>query len=436
MIKIAKEYGVDAIHPGYGFLAESWRFAELCEKNGIKFIGPKADTLKKFEDKVEAKMIAERLGAPTLSASGEIKDEEELWKKFNEMEAPVILKARRGGGGMGIRVLDSNITREGLSKVVEGIQKQMSIGFSDAEFFLERYLPEARHIEFQVLGDGTDAVHLGERDCTIQRRFQKLLEETPSPYINDEQRKKMGDWAVRICKALEYEGSATVEFLVDKAGDFYFMEINPRIQVEHTITEAVTGIDIVEQQIRISRGEKLSFVQEDIKNTGCAIEVRINAEDPQKNFSPNPGRINKYISCGGQGVCVHSFLHDGQEIFPFFDSLVAKVVVYSKDRDSAIIKLKGALDEIVIEGVPTTIPFFSALLEDKDFLKGDYHTNFVEKSEILKRVKGCPPCFGQKEGLDESVVAEIVCQAHDELKKGGKQFVSKWVMTGRLKMMN
>ncbi|MDD5098380.1 MAG: biotin carboxylase N-terminal domain-containing protein [Candidatus Pacebacteria bacterium] len=441
IIDIAKKNKADAIHPGYGFLAENWKFAFLCHKNKIKFIGPHYNTLKKFEDKVEAKKIAKKLGISTLPASdNSIRTKKELIKWAKIIKPPFIIKAQRGGGGMGIRVIEGQMSTADLLTTTLDIQRQMSSGFSDVDFFLEKYLPNARHIEFQILGDGKNIVHLGERDCTIQRRFQKLVEETPSAFINQKQREEMGKCAIKIGKALKYEGAATVEFLMDSDKNFYFMEVNPRIQVEHTITEAVTHIDIVKEQIKIAEGQKLSFNQEDIINNGWAIEVRINAEDSQRNFTPTPGTIKKYVPCGGQGVFLHSFLHDGQEIYPFFDSMISKIVAYGKTRNEAIEKLKGALDEIIIEGVSTTIPFFKLVLRNKDFLNNNYYTNFIEKNGLLKELI-CLPLSDNKfikninQEMTEEEIAKLAYEMYLQIKKEKTKQISKWTMSQRLKMI-
>jgi acetyl-CoA carboxylase, biotin carboxylase subunit len=444
IIGLAKEHKVDAIHPGYGFLSENWKFAQLCERNKIKFIGPRSGTLRKFEDKIEAKKIAKKLGIPTLPASEKpIKTKRQLFASAEKIKPPFILKAQRGGGGMGIRIIDDQIASSDLLAITLDIQKQMASGFSDIDFFLERYLPEARHIEFQILGDGKKTVHLGERDCTIQRRFQKLLEEAPSPYITEKERKEMGNWAVKICQALKYEGAATVEFIMDTSSRrFYFMEVNPRIQVEHPVTEAITGIDIVEQQIKIAQGEKISFPQEDITFNGWAIEARINAEDPQKNFQPNPGKIVSYFPSGGQGVFLHSFLHQGQEVYPFFDSLLAKVISHGKDRKDAIKKMKRALEELIIEGVETTIPFFKMVLKNKEFLKGEFNTDFIERSGILRDMI-IKPYLKKKiskaliDELTEEELAELIFHIYKNIKEEARpeKPSSGWVNYERFKMI-
>jgi acetyl-CoA carboxylase biotin carboxylase subunit len=355
------------------------------------------------------------------------------------------LKAQRGGGGIGIRVVNGQINFEEMMALSLGVQKQMAGAFSDMDFFLEKYLPEAKHIEFQVLGDGKNYIHLGERECSVQRRFQKLLEEAPSSFLDDNLRQEMGGWACRICREVHYHGAATIEFLVGKDKQYYFMEINPRIQVEHPVTEAITGIDIVEQQIRVARSERLAFSQESILINGWAIEARVNAEDSQRNFMPSPGTVSKYIAPGGQGVFVHSFLQDGQEIYPYFDSLLAKIIATGKNRKEAIGKLKRALGETVIEGVATTIPFFQMLLDNQDFISGNFYTNFIEKSGIAKELMIRPylakkiACNGAHL-VNEEIVADLVRQIFQQMKKEHiasgitTQAVSKWVLADRAKM--
>jgi len=356
-----------------------------------------------------------------------------------------VLKAQRGGGGIGIRIINGEISFGDLVTISLGVQRQMATAFSDIDFFLEKYLPEVKHVEFQIIGDGRNVVHLGERECSVQRRFQKLLEEAPSAFLDADLRNKMGAWAVKIGRELHYQGAATVEFLVDKEKNLYFMEVNPRIQVEHPVTEAITGVDIVEQQIRVAQGQNIGFSQEDVYFNGWAIEARVNAEDPQKGFQPSPGRVVKYIPPGGQGVFVHSFLQEGQEIYPYFDSLLAKVIATGKTRKEAIGKLKRALGETVIDGVATTIPFFKMLLEKEEFVSGDYYTNFIEKSGIVKELslkpylqKKCSSDLIAK--LEEKEVAEIVFNIYQGLSKHGGQelsdrSVSKWAFAERMRML-
>jgi len=442
IIEIAKEAKADAIHPGYGFLSENWKFAELCQKNKIKFIGPSPKILKIFEDKIEAKKFAKLAGLPTLPAStGSIKTQKDLLKWAEKIGSPFVLKAQRGGGGIGIRIVGGEITLNEISSISSDIQRQMSVSFADADFFLEKYLAEAKHIEFQILGDGKNVVHLGERECTIQRRFQKLLEEAPSSFLDEKLRNKMGSLAVNLIKKLEYKGAATVEFLIDKNKNFYFMEVNPRLQVEHPITEAITGIDIVAQQIKISQGEALDFEQKDIRLNGWAIEARINAEDPQKKFQPGPGTVQKYLPPGGQGIFMHTFLQPGQKIYPYFDSMLAKLIACGKTRQEAISRLNRALDELVIEGVPTTASFFKIVTADKYFLKGDFFTNFIERKEIVQKlVKGPAQTICDSCGLDEKEIAQIIFQVYQKMKKEKKtnppQKISNWIMSQRLKMID
>ena len=447
IVSLARRAKADAIHPGYGFLSENWRFAKLCKHNNIKFIGPKYSVLKKFEDKIEAKKIAKKLGIPTLPASDRpIKTKQELLKWAQKIKAPFILKAQKGGGGMGIRIVDGEISAGEILAISLDVQRQMSMGFSEIDFFLEKYLPEARHIEIQAIGDGKHAIHLGERECTIQRRFQKLIEEAPSVFVDEKMRNEMGSLAVKLIKDLKYEGVATVEFLVDsRTRDYYFMEVNPRIQVEHPVTEAVTGVDLVEQQIRIARGEKLSLSQEDIHFNGWAVEARINAEDPYRNFQPTPGTIRKYLPSGGQGVFLHTFIHEGQEIYPFFDSLLGKTIVWGKNRKEALGRLKRAIEETVIDGVSTTRPFFERLLKNKQFLKGEFNTDFIEKSGIMQEIS-CTAYLrtdiknydlGQ---LSEEDLAKLVFDIYKEIKEeevapNRSGSLSKWNLFHRLKMM-
>lgn len=443
IIEIAKKARVDAIHPGYGFLSENWRFARLCQKNKICFIGPHFKTLKKLEDKIEAKKIARKTGIPTLPASrGPIKTKKDLVRWVWEIKPPFILKAQRGGGGIGIRVINGKIDFGDLFTISDGIKRQMSSAFSDTDFFLEKHLQNARHIEVQILGDRKKVVHLGERECTIQRRFQKLFEEAPSPFLNDEEKNQIRSLAVKFGQRLKYQGAGTIEFLIDEKKNLYFLEANPRLQVEHPVTEAITGVDIVEQQIRIAQGLEIPFSQEDISFNGWAVEARINAEDPKKNFRPSPGIIQKYLPPGGQGIFLHTFLHEGQEIYPHFDSLLVKIIAHGKTRKEAILRLKRALDEIAIEGVPTTIPFFKVLLKDENFLKGNFTTNFIEKSGILKKLSPqiCPP--PKIKELGKKDLAQIIFQIYEKIKKPEetpnlkKSYTSKWIMAERLKMLD
>jgi acetyl-CoA carboxylase biotin carboxylase subunit len=442
LIEIAKKARVDAIHPGYGFLSENWRFARLCQKNKIWFIGPHFKVLKKLEDKITAKKIAQKVGIPTLPASkGPIKTKKDLVKWVLKIKPPFVLKAQKGGGGIGIRVINGKIDLGDLLSISSGIKRQMAAAFSETDFFLEKHLRNARHIEVQILGDRKKVIHLGERECTIQRRFQKLFEEAPSPFLNEKERERIRNLAVKFGQRLRYQGAGTIEFLFDENKNFYFLEANPRLQVEHPVTEAITGVDIVEQQIIIAQGQEIPFSQDNISFNGWAVEARINAEDPKKNFQPAPGIIQKYIPPGGQGIFLHTFLHEGQEIYPHFDSLLAKVIAHGKTRKEAVSRLKRVLGEIVIEGVPTTIPFFKFLLKNEEFLKGNFTTNFIEKSKILLKLSPqiCPERPVNVKDIEKKDLAEIIFQIYKELKKSEKTSFrekpySRWQMAERLKM--
>jgi acetyl-CoA carboxylase biotin carboxylase subunit len=440
ILEIAKKAKVNAIHPGYGFLAENWLFAKLCEKNKIKFIGPHYSILKKLEDKVETKKLARKIGIPILPMSeGSINSLRDLKKWIFKIGPPFVLKARKGGGGIGIRAINGEISIGEIFTIALGIRRQMSMAFSDTEFFLEKYLPGARHIEIQILADGEKFLHLGERECSIQRRFQKILEESPSPFLDEKTREKIANCAVKLARELKYNSIGTFEFLVDGNKNFYLMEVNPRLQVEHPITEARTKIDLVEQQIRICQGEKIKFSQDDISFEGWAIEARICAEDPLQNFKPSPGKIERYLPPGGQGIFVHTFLHEGQEILPYFDSLLMKIIALGKDRKEAISKLKRAIDETIIEGVKTNIPFFKVLLEDEDFLAGNFNTEFIERKRLLEKIKEVPvpkPISIERKEISEKEIAEIVFKIYQALKgeKIEKEEISKWQIAERLKL--
>jgi len=429
ILEIAKKAKVDAIHPGYGFLAENWTFAKLCEKQKIKFIGPHYSVLKKLEDKMEAKKLAQKLKIPTLPMSKDpINSLKDLKKWIFLIKPPFVLKARKGGGGIGIRSINGEITIGEIFTLALGIRRQMSLAFGDTEFFLEKYLPEAKHIEIQILGDGKNFLHLFERECSLQRRFQKLLEEAPSPSVDDKLREKLVNYALSFAKALKYETVGTFEFLLDKDQNLYFMEVNPRLQVEHPVTEAITGIDLVEYQIRVSQGEKLKISQDEIKKEGWAIEARINSEDPLQNFKPSPGKIKKLVLPGGQGIFVHTFLHEEQEIFPYFDSLLAKIIGYGKTREEAITRLKRALKETVIEGISTNLSFFEAVLEEKEFLNGTYTTNFLEKSKVLDKLKVpkiCKSFVPKKTEISEEEIANLVWQIYQKMKEKISLFEGK-----------
>ncbi|HJV44448.1 MAG TPA: acetyl-CoA carboxylase biotin carboxylase subunit [Bacillota bacterium] len=371
----------EAIHPGYGFLAENADFAEICEACNITFIGPSPDAISRMGAKAVARETMKAAGVPTVPGTeGLIEDIEEAAIVAREIGYPVIIKATAGGGGKGMRVAQDE---EELRKAIRQAQKEAETAFGNAGVYLEKYLEEPRHVEIQIMADKHgEVVYLGERDCSIQRRHQKLVEEAPSPALDSELRRQMGEAAVAAALAVNYSGAGTVEFLLDKHGKFYFMEMNTRIQVEHPVTELITGFDLIKEQISVAFGNQLSFLQEDIQINGWALECRINAENPAKNFMPSPGRVENYLPPGGYGVRIDSAVYPGYQISPFYDSMIAKVIVWGKDRNEVIQRMKRALGEFVIEGVKTTIPFHLKLLENDEFVKGDFNTKFLELHPI------------------------------------------------------
>jgi len=372
--------GADAVHPGYGFLSENYKFAEILEQHKIKFIGPSSELIRKMGDKIEAKKIAKSLGLPIVSGSETgIKDISEAIKISKEIGFPVLIKAAGGGGGKGMRIVHSEDKLEENIKIAQTEAKKF---FNNDEVFIEKFFENPRHIEVQILSDGKDnTVHLGERDCSVQRRYQKIIEESPCPVINDEQRKYLLDVSVNAISKLGYEGAGTLEFIYDK-GKFYFLEMNTRLQVEHPVTEEVTGIDLVKRQIEIASTGKLNLQQKDIIFFGHAIECRINAEDPSKDFLPSAGTIKTYNQPSGPGTRVDSCVFQGCKIPPYYDSLVAKLICHGRDRASAISRLKRSLDEFVIEGVSTTIDLHKKILRNEDFVNSKYDVNWLSKTKF------------------------------------------------------
>jgi len=370
--------GVDAIHPGYGFLAENPDFADLVEKSGFIFIGPSSQHIKFMGDKIEAKRLMKKAGIPVLPGTENPVDSlSEAQNIVRDIGLPVIIKAASGGGGRGMRIVRNS---DALEKAFTMAQKEAEISFGDPRVYIEKYIENPRHIEVQIAADQHgNIIHLGERECSIQRRHQKLLEESPSPAVDENLRAKMGEAAIKGAQAINYHSLGTMEFLLDEDGNFYFMEMNTRIQVEHPVTEWVTGIDLVKTQILIAMGEKLLHTQEEINFKGHAIEVRINAEDPDNGFIPNPGRIEFLHFPGGPGVRIDTHIYQGYTIPPFYDSLIGKLIVHDEDRSSAIKRLYRALEETIIKGVKTTVPFYLKLLENEDFQKGNIDTHFLER---------------------------------------------------------
>ena len=377
IISAAEITDVEAIHPGYGFLAENAHFAEICESCQIKFIGPTPENMRLMGDKMTAKDTMKKAGIPVIPGSeNEIKTKEEALKEAKRIGYPVIIKASAGGGGKGMRVCHNDVR---LVSAFLTARSEAEAAFGNSAVYMEKYIGAPRHIEFQIFADEKgNVVHLGERDCTVQRRHQKLIEESPSPSLSDKLRKKMGEAAVAGAKCVDYRGAGTIEFLLD--GDkFYFMEMNTRIQVEHPVTEMVTGFDLIKEQIRVASGLPLSFRQEDVKIHGCAMECRINAEDPENDFRPCPGQISALYVPGGPGIRVDTHVHAGYEIPPFYDSMIAKVIAYGKTRKDVISSMQRALDEFLVEPIKTTVDFQKKVLSDSDFQKGNYSTHFIEK---------------------------------------------------------
>jgi len=378
IIAAAQNKGVDAIHPGYGFMAENSYFAELCETHGIKFIGPRPQVIKLMGDKVKAREVVSKAGVPLVPGSnGAVNSYEEAVAVAGEIGYPVMIKASAGGGGKGMRLAQGETS---LKESLEMAQMEAGAAFDNNEVYIEKYIEEPRHIEFQVLGDEHgNIIHLGERDCSLQRRNQKLLEEAPSTFLDDELREHMGTVAVDAARAAGYFSAGTVEFLVDKNHNFYFIEMNTRIQVEHPVTEMVTGVDIVKEQIRIAAGLPLRYTQEDIKINGCAMECRINAEDAENDFRPSPGTVGQYLLPGGPGVRVDSSVYSNYIIPPYYDSMVAKLIVWAPDRQEVISRMRRALQEFKIEGIATTIPFHLKVLDNAFFQRGEVYTNFIQR---------------------------------------------------------
>ena len=376
--------GADAIHPGFGFLSENSKFAELCEQCNITFIGPDSKVIAKLGNKQEARNTMVSAGVPVIPGSTEaIYDAETGAQIAAKIGYPVIVKAALGGGGKGMRVAN---TPEEFANSFRTAQKETQMAFGDNTMYIEHFVQRPRHIEFQILADQYgNVVHLGERDCSIQRNHQKMIEESPSVALSEDLRKRMGDAAVKAAKAAGYQNAGTIEFLLEKSGNFYFMEMNTRIQVEHPVTEWVTGIDLIKEQIRIASGKKLSYTQEDIQLTGHAIECRINAENPAKGFRPSPGTITDMYLPGGKGIRIDSAIYSGYSIPPYYDSMVAKLIVWAKNRKEAVRKMQSALGEVIIEGIDTNVDYQYEILNRPDYLSGDIDIEFIaENEEALK----------------------------------------------------
>jgi acetyl-CoA carboxylase biotin carboxylase subunit len=456
IIEIAKKAGAEAVHPGYGFLAQNADFAGFCWLNGIKFIGPLPETLKKIGDKVEAKKIAWKVGIPLLPGPQRAIDEKECFKMAKKTKPPFLLKAVDGGGGIGMTEIH-RINKEEIIENFQRLKRTSESAFNSKKIFIEKLLISPRHIEFQILGDGQGKVlHLGERECSVQRRHQKLVEEAPSPFLDSKLRERMGNLAVKLGQHLRYEGVGTVEFLIDQDRNFYFLEVNPRLQVEHPVTELITNFDLVELQIRMANGEKLDFKQKHIKFFGWAMEFRIYAEDALVGFRPLAGQINRYLPPGGKGIEIHSFCQSGQKVLPYFDPLLAKLVVFAKDRRAVIERAKRAFQEYIIEGVPTLIPLYKTLLENQSFLEGRLSTDFIEREKILETLKEknipqktiVPEKIsvspeGQKTGkektMDEEEIARLAAKFYQNFKeekiRSESSIINKWKLAERMSMV-
>lgn len=389
IIEVAKKSGADAIHPGYGFLSENAAFSERCKKEGIIFIGPDAFAITSMGDKITARKRMIEAGVPVVPGTTEpIIDENIAVEKVKEIGLPVMIKASAGGGGKGMRLVKDE---KDVLSAIRSAKSEASAAFGDDAVYIEKYIQSPHHIEFQVLADKHgNTIHLFERECSVQRRHQKVIEETPSPLMNDDIRKEMGEHAVAAAKAVNYHGAGTIEFIVDDNLNYYFLEMNTRLQVEHPITERVVGVDLVKEQIKVAQGEKLTLKQEDLEQLGHAIECRIYAEDPQKNFMPSPGVIKHITEPLGLGVRHDGYVYEGYEIPIHYDPMISKLIVWARTRDEAIARMKRALYAYKITGVKTSIPFLARIMENDDFKKGNYNTHFIEKNlEFLMEKEPC-----------------------------------------------
>lgn len=437
IVEVGLKAGAQLVHPGYGFLAESAAFAQECVDAGLTFVGPRPETMKLLSDKPAAREVARDVGIHVVGGSRSDLDDEGLLDAADQMGYPVMLKAVAGGGGMGIRAARS---REQLQEVIPRARQEARAAFGDDGVYLERLVEDARHIEVQLLGDAEGhVVHLGERECSIQRRHQKLVEEAPSRALDEGLRKKIHRAAVRIGEAVGYVSAGTVEFLLDSDGRFTFLEVNPRLQVEHTVTEAVTGVDIVKEQLRIAAGRELRYAQEDIAPRGWALECRILAEDPNRGFAPSVGQITRVREPAGPGVRVDSGIAEGVRVTPYYDSLLAKLIVWGEARAVAIVRMRRALDEYHIAGVTTTVRLYRALMDSTRFLGGQFHTGFVEEKLQGSREEREQAAPGSWEAdADRRLAAAVTAALLDHRRRSGSSEadrVSRWKMLGRWDLM-
>ena len=434
ILSAAEITGAEAIHPGFGFLSENKEFAELCNKWELEFIGPKPDCLGKMGDKINSKILAKKAGLPVLhSIEVKYRERGEILKEVKELGFPVIIKASAGGGGRGMKVVENETE---LFDAIPRLEQEAKAGFGNDTLFIEKYIRSPRHIEVQILADRFGQIlHLGERDCTIQRRFQKILEESPSPILSQKKRDEICSCAVNLAKYVDYDSAGTVEFLFDQdSQNFYFMEMNTRIQVEHPITEQRTGIDIVAQQIMVAQNERIKFQQSDINFSGHAIECRLNAEDPVTQF-PCPGKIQYYYRPAGIGIRVDDFIYSRYSVPPFYDSLLAKIIAYAPTRVETIERMRRALDEFKIEGVKTTIPFHLAVLHNKNFYKGRFTTNFIEKNNIMDEIKKYYEHKRKELTNEKKVIIVSTAVAKYIERKNGSIKANSWTMAGRQELM-
>jgi acetyl-CoA carboxylase biotin carboxylase subunit len=435
IIDAAKKSGAEAIHPGYGFLSESAEFAEAVERAGLVLVGPPAPAMKLMGSKISARRTAQAAGAVvvpgTVSPLTSVEEAEQL---AGEIGYPIMLKAASGGGGKGLRLVRS---REEIASAFSMARSEAASSFNDASVYIEKYIDSPRHIEIQLIGDRFgNIVYLGERECSLQRRHQKVLEECPSPIVNAELRRRMGDAAVSIARAAGYVNAGTIEFLVDRERNFYFLEMNTRLQVEHPVTELVTGRDLVQEQIRVAAGEKLTFSQDDIVMRGAAIECRIYAEDSENGFLPSPGRITKLVTPSGPGVRYDSGSYQGWEVPIYYDPLVAKLCVWAETREAAINRLTRVLSEYTVEGIRTTVPFFRAVVQSQEFRRGEYDTGFIDR--FLDSKQKAPASSDEGEAATLADIAVIASVLHPRTNTGRKdattpaQIESRWKLYGRL----
>ncbi|MCK4338540.1 MAG: acetyl-CoA carboxylase biotin carboxylase subunit [Candidatus Cloacimonetes bacterium] len=431
IIEIAKKSSAEAIHPGYGFLAENTEFASKCEENNLVFIGPNSKAIKLLGDKIASKKTMTRAGIPVIpGGKDEVKNEDEAIEIAQEIGFPVLIKATGGGGGKGMRVVREKTE---LAGAIKQARNEAKSAFGNPAVFIEKFLESPRHIEFQILADNYgNVIHLGERECSVQRRHQKLIEESPSAIMTDELREKMGNAAVQAVKASNYTNAGTVEFMVDKNNNFYFLEMNTRLQVEHPVTELVTGIDIVKEQLKIASGEKLSLKQEDIKINGSAIECRISAEDPENNFVPSTGKIIELIEPGGPGVRVESGIYEGFEVPIYYDPLIGKLLVWAPTRQEAIVRMKRALQEYRIRGIKTSIPFHLIVMNNTEFIAGNYDTTFIDN--VLRKIEY------KKKNYEIAAIAATIGKILREqrttvVKSERKPGINPWKLAARQAMM-